>query len=62
MESKNLKSGKSTIWLGEVGAEREIRTPEVSHHRFSRPAPWARLSYLRFGALIMLQYIIQPLI
>lgn len=28
-----------TVWIGDVGAERGIRTPEVRHHRFSRPAP-----------------------
>ncbi len=30
------------------GAERGIRTPEAECHRFSRPAPWSGLSYLRF--------------
>lgn len=39
------------------GAKREIRTPEVKHHRISSPAPWAKLSYLRLSVAIVFQYI-----
>ena len=39
------------------GAEGEIRTPEVKHHRISSPAPWARLSYLRLILRIDFFYI-----
>ena len=40
------------------GAERGIRTPEDVVHRFSRPAPWARLSYLRLRTPMYSSYLI----
>ena len=44
----------------EKGAERGIRTPEDVVHRFSRPAPWARLSYLRLSSPMWKRYKILP--
>ena len=39
VNSKNIGNRNLTVWLEDTGAEGEIRTPEVVHHRFSRPAP-----------------------
>lgn len=40
------------------GAEEGIRTPGEMLHRFSRPAPWARLSYLRLTHPMVGAYLI----